>query len=224
VSTVHTIYVSGPVYSPEELEGTAAIATLLEKSGFEVYLPARDGIESLASPPARDERLREGNRDDASALECAVFALDVYQLVERCDCVVFDMNGRVPDPGSAFRAAVAFAAGKPVVLYKRDHRTKLYGNDNAMISGLSYDFSTVKRSEAIPGEVARAIRKAGRFETPPCRSGGMPPFVSMSAELGREVFKSLGRFKERGPGTSPAELLDELASLYEASAVRRMRS
>lgn len=219
-----TVYVSGPVFSPEEAASMAAIAALLERSGFDVYLPARDGIEPFASTFARNDDIQERDQHNASTLEIAAFALDIYQLVERCDCLLFNMNGRVPDHGSAFRAAVAFTAGKPVVLYKRDHRTKLYGNDNAMISGLSYDFSTVKEPEGIPGEVADAMRRARRFETVPCRPGGMPPFVSIVSELGQEVWKSLQRFKEKGSDSRPIKLLGELASIREAWAAGRFRS
>jgi len=224
LSPGNTVYVSGPACSPEEAESMAAIATLLERSGFDVYLPPRDGIEPFASTFSRNDDIQEQGQHHASTLEIAGFALDIYQLVEGCDCLLFNMNGRVPDPGSAFRAAVAFTAGKPVVLFKRDHRTKLSGNDNAMISGLSYDFSTVNEPEAIPGEIVDAMRKAQRFETVSCRPGGLPPFVSIASALGQEVWKSLQRFKEQGPDSSPMKLLGELASICEASAAGRFYS
>lgn len=167
-------------------------------------------------------------RDDAgceqqyrSVLESAAFALEIYQLVHRCDCLVFNMNGRVPDDGGAFVAAVAFTLGKPVVLYKRDHRTKLYGNDNAMISGLSFDFSPVREPSRIPDEVARAM---GRCRESRCEPGGTPPIVKINADLGREVWESLQRFKAPGSTAGPMDFYNELAEACEASEAYRLRA
>ena len=153
--------------------------------------------------------------------ESAAFALEVYQLVHRCDCLVFNMNGRVPDDGGAFLAAVAFAVGKPVVLYKRDHRTKLYGNDNAMISGLSFDFSPVREPVKLPGEVTRAIGRCGESGYV---TGGIPPFVKLNADLGGEVWESLQRFKAHGSTVGRTEHYDQLAAACEASEAYQLRA
>ncbi|MHB8896027.1 MAG: nucleoside 2-deoxyribosyltransferase [Candidatus Geothermincolia bacterium] len=214
------VHLAGPAFSPEEVEGMTAVAALLEASGMEVYLQSRDGIGSVLTPSASPP----GDRDPGQygrVLESASFALEVYQVVDRCDCLVFNMNGRVPDDGGAFLAAMAFTAGKPVVLYKRDHRTKLYGNDNAMISGLSFDFSAVRKPAKLPGEVARAIRRGGGC---PPGSGNLPPLTKINADLGREVWESLKRSRVRDAGTEPTALYDELAAACEASEVCRLRA
>lgn len=210
------VYLAGPAYSPEETAGQETIATMLEESGFGVYLPSRDGIEPNISALARVDDPGEHARHDRAILESAVFALEIYQVVNRCDCLVFNMNGRVPDEAGAFAAAVAFTVGEPVVLYKLDHRSKLHGNDNAMILGLSYDFSRVTRPGEIPGELEKAIGKSRRFEGAPAR-GGIPFFVRITAELGHEVWKALLRFKISSPAGDVTVFLDELSSILAAS-------
>jgi len=211
-----TVYLSGPACFPEELESLHSIAALLETSGFNVYLPQRDGLSALSSK-ATDDGVAAG--PDSATLETASFALDVFLLVERCDCFLFDMNGRVPDGASTFRAAAAFRAGKPVVLYKRDHRTKLYGNDNAMITGLSYEFSTVKVTEDLPRKVAEAIGRCQSFET---GSRGTP-YVSILSELGRDIWEALERSVE-SESDSPVRLMEEVADICRASEAWRFRS
>jgi len=215
------VHLAGPAYNPEEARGMAAIAALLEGSGFEVYLQSRDGIASVLSPSAHPRGEPGREQQYSSVLESAAFALEIYQLVHRCDCLVFNMNGRVPDDGGSFLAAVAFTIGRPVVLYKRDHRTKLYGNDNAMISGLSFDFSPVREPARIPGEVARAI---GRCQESRCGPGGMPPIVKINADLGREVWESLQRFKTTGSAVEPMDLYHELAEACQASQAYHLRA
>lgn len=215
------IHLAGPAYSPEEVWGMAGIAASLEESGFEVFLQVRDGIASVLSSHASPEGDFWREQQYRCVLESAAFALEIYRLAHRCDCLVFNMNGRVPDDGGAFLAAVAFTIGKPVVLYKRDHRTKLYGNDNAMISGLSFEFSPVKETAKIPGEVARAIERCRESRNGP---GCMPPLVKINADLGREVWESLQRFKAPGSKAGLMGLYDELAAACEASEAYHLRA
>jgi nucleoside 2-deoxyribosyltransferase len=208
------VHLAGPSYSPEEVAGMEAIATTLEGSGFEVYLRSRDGLESALSPDAM------GKEQYRSALESAAYALEIFQLVHRCDCLVFNMNGRVPDDEGAFLAAVAFGLGKPVILYKRDHRTELSGDDNAMIPGLSFDFGTVRETEKIPGEISRAME---RYREPRGHAA-MAPLVELNADLGRAVWESLRQFKTPGSDVDARKLCDELAAACEASEAYRLRT
>ncbi len=130
------VYCSGPLFCPEETAGMAAIAKVLEDAGFKTFLPQRDGIERFVSrfinTPLNVDIF--GSRRN---MDKAIFALDVYQIVKRCDCLVMNMNGRVPDEGAVAEAGIAFASGKPVILYKNDVRTIFKGGDNSMITGLS---------------------------------------------------------------------------------------
>lgn len=143
------IYCSGPLFCPEETAGMAAIAKVLEDEGFTTFLPQRDGIErlvmGLVNTPLNTNFL--GSRE---IIDKAIFALDVYQIVIRCDCLVLNMNGRVPDEGAVAEAGIAFASGKPVVIYKNDARTIFKGRDNSMITGLSA-YPVVRELNKLPG-------------------------------------------------------------------------
>lgn len=218
------VHLAGPAFAPEEVEGMSRTASLLEGAGFETYLEPRDGLGPALQTLAGFDGDPGGEGRCRSVLQSAAFALEVYQVVRRCDCVVFNMNGRVPDDGGAFLAAAAFGAGKPVVLYKRDHRSKLFGNDNAMITGLSFDFSTVGEPSRVPGAVADAM--ARRQEA--CRApAGMPPLVGANVELGRRVWESLQRFRSRAPGAPGAEaeeLYGELEAACRDSEAYRLRA
>lgn len=59
------------------------------------------------------------------------------------------MNGRVPDEGAVSEAAMAFAVGHPVVIYKNDARSLVGGKDNPLVAGLS-GCEIVNTVEAFP--------------------------------------------------------------------------
>jgi nucleoside 2-deoxyribosyltransferase len=145
------VYCSGPLFCPEETASMAAIAKILEDAGFITFLPQRDGIERFVTrfinTPLNVDLF--GSRRN---MDNAIFALDVYQIVKRCDCLVMNMNGRVPDEGAVAEAGIAFAAGKPVVLYKNDVRTIFKGGDNSMITGLSA-YPQVRKLKMLPDAI-----------------------------------------------------------------------
>lgn len=198
-----TIYCSGPLFSPEEVAAMTVIARALEGAGFRTFLPHRDGIEAWVLPFAggaldRDLlRLRD-------AIDRAIFALDVFQLAERCDALVFNANGRVPDEGAVAEAALAFAVGKPVILYKRDARSVFHGRDNAMVTGLCA--ASVRDLGALPAAVDSALARS---------TGGVrPPALAATIERGRRLWTVLERANRlRGAARPSAELVDEIATL-----------
>ena len=129
------IYCSGPLFCAEEIGGMSAIAKVLEDAGFQTFLPHRDGMEgyvlrfSNSSFPSTVSGIR-------TSIDYAIFSLDVYELIERCSAVVCNLNGRVPDEGMIVEAALAYAAGKPLVLFKDDLRAPFGGYDNSMLTSL----------------------------------------------------------------------------------------
>ena len=129
------IYCSGPLFCAEEIGGMSAIAKVLEDAGFQTFLPHRDGMEgyvlrfSNSSFPSTVSGIR-------TRIDYAIFSLDVYELIERCSAVVCNLNGRVPDEGMIVEAALAYAAGKPLVLFKDDLRAPFGGYDNSMLTSL----------------------------------------------------------------------------------------
>lgn len=132
------------------------IAEALEQAGHETFLPHRDGLEfSQLLPALLDIGVSQGRAD--GILQRAIFSLDVYQLLVGCQGVVVNLNGRVPDEGTVVEASLAWHAGKPLVLYKRDARTLLDGSDNPMLSGLG-GFEMVRAIDELPQALELAFR------------------------------------------------------------------
>jgi nucleoside 2-deoxyribosyltransferase len=131
----YRVYCSGPLFCAEEIGGMSAIAKVLEDAGFQTFLPHRDGMEgyvlrfSNSSFPSTVSGIR-------TRIDYAIFSLDVYELIERCSAVVCNLNGRVPDEGMIVEAALAYAVGKPLVLFKDDRRAPFGGYDNSMLTSL----------------------------------------------------------------------------------------
>lgn len=164
------IYCSGPLFCAEEVGGMTAIAQVLEAAGHTTFLPHRDGLEPyvlrFGGVPAPGVR---------QAVERAVFAIDVYELVERCDAVVCNLNGRVPDEGAVVEATLAYSIGKPLILYKSDARAAFGGRDNAMITALGpYE----DRIERLPARVA-GLRKGPRGKP----SAALAESIAIGAKL-----------------------------------------
>jgi len=183
--TKNCVYCSGPFYSPEETESMAELAAMLEGNGYQTFLPHRDGIEAYFLK-AKDAQ--GFNQETELLTEEAIFALDVYQIIERCGSLVFNMNGRVPDEGSVFKTALAFATGKPLLIYKNDNRSTFHGNDNSMITGLSYTFSTISNLKEIPKELEEVAKKVASEGENPYAGENIPPSVRTVIDLGRKIW------------------------------------
>ncbi len=100
------VYCAGPLFNRKEREEMAELAECLEASGYETFLPQRDGIELVPCVAA----LVEAGMTKAKASEAlskAIFALDVYQVLVECEATVVNLNGTVPDEGAVSEAAIA---------------------------------------------------------------------------------------------------------------------
>jgi len=150
------IYCAGPLFNDPERDEMQQIAEALEQAGHETFLPHRDGLEfSQLLPALLDIGVSQSRAD--GILQRAIFSLDVYQLLVGCQGVVVNLNGRVPDEGTVVEASLAWHAGKPLVLYKRDARTLLDGSDNPMLSGLG-GFEMVRAIGELPQALELAFR------------------------------------------------------------------
>ena len=150
----YRIYCSGPLFCAEEIGGMSAIAKVLEDAGFRTFLPHRDGMEAYIlrfskSPLSTIAGIR-------TRIDYAVFSLDVYELIERCNAVVCNLNGRVPDEGMIVEAAIAYSAGKPLVLFKDDVRAPFGGYDNSMLTSLVRG-KIIKRLQELPSALESEI-------------------------------------------------------------------
>jgi nucleoside 2-deoxyribosyltransferase len=151
------IYCSGPLFCAEEVGCMSAIAKVLEDAGFQTFLPHRDGIEAYimrfgnASFPSTISLIR-------TRIDYAIFSLDVYELIEGCNAVVCNLNGRVPDEGMIVEAALAHAAGKPLVLFKDDARAPFGGYDNSMLTSLVRG-KIVKKLNEVPSALKKEMSR-----------------------------------------------------------------
>jgi nucleoside 2-deoxyribosyltransferase len=151
------VYCAGPLFNQSERDEMRAIANVLAKAGFGVYLPHRDGMEFRLIHRILVKRGWEPTQA-AHCLHTAIFALDVYQLAVECDAVVWNLNGRVPDEGAVSEAAMAWTLGKPLIAYSDDVRSLIAGRKNPLLVGM-VDFSTVDEIAAIPEVLSREILK-----------------------------------------------------------------
>jgi hypothetical protein len=133
------------------------------------------------------------------------------EVLEACQGLVLNMNGRVPDEGAVAEAAMAWVAGKAMVLYKADSRSLIQGSDNPLVLGLG-NFVSVS---TIP-EIAYAFTQLFRArrlgpEAP------LPRAVKSAVESGRRLAKLLGTCK------SPANVVPVIVSLTRAGTRRPTR-
>lgn len=189
-----------------------AIAEVLEGAGYETFLPHRDGIEAyvmrFASSPLGSRLV-----PTRPLIDRAIFALDVFQIAERADCLVFNVNGRVPDEGAVAEAGIAFAIGTPVVLYKNDARAPFGGGDNAMLLGLTSE-RVVSKVPAIPAAVARAIGSSTH------RPSAWSPQLHSAVELGKKIWSVLGAVNRRRGEKEPSDVVARIVEICAADGGR----
>jgi nucleoside 2-deoxyribosyltransferase len=203
------VYCSGPMFSVGDKGEQLAVATALEGAGFTTYLPQRDGIEVGRVMQLVGHPLLEGFIADKIMQEVRkwVFALDMYQLLDRCQALVFNLDGRTPDDGSVVETAAAFTAGKPIVIYKTSPITMLAGADNPMVEGLSGSWTYVDDVTAVPAAVVAAV---AAFAKQPYAYGG-PPNVAALIKEGEEVWDALSDM--RSMPTDPKDLIKWLEEI-----------
>jgi nucleoside 2-deoxyribosyltransferase len=183
------VYCAGPLFTPKEAEDMAEIADVLQDAGFSTFLPQRDGIELTV---AVGELIHAGLSvsEAERSLKDAIFALDVYEVIECCDALVVNLNGRVPDEGAVVEVALAWLAGKPLVMYKEDARTKFRNGDNPLLEGLGC-FECVSKKADIAPKLRQAIQEASDL-----RRAGLPSRVEQTLDKGRRIASSLREGKK----------------------------
>jgi len=186
----YKIYCAGPLFNPKEREEMAQIASVLEASGYSLFLPQRDGLEFAQLFPCFIER-GVAAREAKDILNMAIFSLDVFQ-VASSDGLLLNMNGRVPDEGAMVEAGIAWAHSKVVVIFRSDSRSLMEGNCNPLVLGLS-DFSSVDTYEAIP-TLFDAQFALGAEDTLGARERG---FTS-ATKSGKEISDYLASRKSEG--------------------------
>lgn len=118
------IYIAGPMFSQAELNFNEEVATVLEKVGFDVFLPQRAGYKMI-------DLLKEMSPDDARKL---IFDKD-YKAVSDSDIILIVLDGRVIDEGACIELGIGYALGKECYGLKTDPRSMMNGQINPMVSG-----------------------------------------------------------------------------------------
>jgi len=93
------IYFAAPLFSQGEIEFNQNLTDHIEKSGFSVFLPQRDGVER--QKPPFDKMTDQERRK-------AMFDLDRDQIFD-CDIFLFILDGRVPDEGASVELGLAYS-------------------------------------------------------------------------------------------------------------------
>jgi len=183
-----------------------AIACAIEAAGFDTFLPQRDGLEAhllgfLNAPAAA------GVTPLRRLADRAIFSLDVFQIVERCGLMVVNLNGRVPDEGAVAEAAIAYAVGKPVVLYKDDCRAPFLGRDNSMLLGLT-SVDLVTGLDDLP----RSLQAASSSNDAAAASLGSAKLRADRA-VGERIWQLLDKLSPRDGKPDPAVLVQKIAAV-----------
>ena len=192
------VYCAGPLFNAVEKREMAQIRAILLKDRDkkrEIFLPQRDGLELKSLKPAITKK--EGSLERASKIiDRSIFSLDIYYLLHWSNVVVANLNGRVPDEGTVVEAALAWRAGKGLVLYKKDARSPFEGSDNPMLTGLT-DFIVEDSIKRLPEAVDHAL-VADREER-----------IHRTIQLGEKIASVLKRTR------SSNEIAQQLISLSE---------
>ncbi|HEY7915351.1 MAG TPA: nucleoside 2-deoxyribosyltransferase [Acidimicrobiales bacterium] len=155
------VYCAGPMFSLGDKREQRRISSVLKEAGFTTYLPHKEGIEVAQALRLLTNAPPDDPADFAAIVDFARkigFALDIFQVVKRCNSVVFNMDGRVPDEGSAVEAAVAFAVCKPIVIFKSTVISLMAGYDSPMIQGLATNWRYATTLDSLPGAVRIAVK------------------------------------------------------------------
>ena len=118
------VYFAGPLFCQAEKDFNLKIAGILEKYGYEVFLPQRDGFEAALFEGKTEEELTK-----------MIFEKDVSEVL-KADIIFMNLDGRIPDEGACVELGIAFANGKKCYGFKTDTRSAELKLDlNPMIAG-----------------------------------------------------------------------------------------
>ncbi len=104
------IYLAGPLFCASERAWNETVTELLERRGYEVFLPQRDGMLAAALDNLTEEEK-----------VAAVFEKDTAQ-IRSSDVLVMVTDGRVPDEGACVELGMAYAEGKRCYGVRTDAR------------------------------------------------------------------------------------------------------
>ena len=140
------IYFAAPLFNEMELKRNEEYTKLLEKWGYNVYLPQREAGLSA--------QILKNESNDKMEINKRIFNTDL-EGIKNCDILLFFLDGRVPDEGACVELGIAFALGKKCIGYKTDDRNLDFtGDDNLFIEGCM-DFKVMHTIEDLKKELEK---------------------------------------------------------------------
>lgn len=92
------IYFAAPLFCEAERAFNVQLTEKLERAGFSVFLPQRDGVEIGASP------YNDMSNEELLPL---IFNTDRDRIL-KADILLFVLDGRIPDEGACFELGLAY--------------------------------------------------------------------------------------------------------------------
>ena len=140
------IYFAAPLFNEMELKRNEEYTKLLEKWGYNVYLPKREAGLSA--------QILKNQSNDKMETNKKIFNTDL-EGIKNCDILLFFLDGRVPDEGACVELGIAFALGKKCIGYKTDDRNLDFtGDDNLFIEGCM-NFKVMRTIEDLKKELEK---------------------------------------------------------------------
>ncbi len=128
------IYFAGALFSARETYFNVVMAEKLEKAGYSVILPQRDGFQFLRLMLALDKRLP--SEDVLPAVQDIIYYLDVGHFIPSCDVILANLDEPV-DEGVVVEISYAKLMGKIVIGIRTDIRSP-YGESKSPYGGMHF--------------------------------------------------------------------------------------
>lgn len=118
-------YFAGPLFSIGELEYNRRCREEFGRYGIELVLPQDNGLGIDGDRMLSDKGYAEDTVRTVADAD--------LELLESCDILIFNMDGRVPDEGACFELGYAYGRHMRCYGLQTDVRRAEYGINNMMI-------------------------------------------------------------------------------------------
>lgn len=179
------IYMAASLFNERETSFNLELAKNLERKGYQVILPQRDGFEYVALTNQIDRHVQHGARALAAN---TIYLLDMGKYIPESDVVVANLDQPI-DEGVVVEITYAHLIGKPVVGVRTDLRSpyngdqELFGGVHSFVSyqtnAIAMQHQVIRNSEdeqlALNNLTNTIIQKIGMIQ--PQKSKKLPSYV-----------------------------------------------
>lgn len=151
--SLNRVYFCGSFYTPEEQKKLEYLTNLIP-SNFIFDLPHKGSLEFFYFH-LLNSFILEHESEDSILYQNYIYYSQLYNIFKYSNILIYNMNGRVPDMGALLQTSLFYSSGRPIIIYKNDHRSKIFGMDNSMITGLTPEFKTINEINKIPKEIKK---------------------------------------------------------------------